>query len=162
MVFSTNTVIVIIVNPPLRHWHQPEQFIGECYLNDSQWKPGCYAVFWLRKVKLKFWSQSWVRWSSLHPHIPCFRINFDVMYSAINLPVLQENNHLQLQSCRDPNDTHSIKSKNFFISRKTTNFSSMTLSVSLQNEACKSNSYSAGTNLALIHKGRNKWQQPWP
>jgi hypothetical protein len=78
------------------------------------------------------------------------------MYSGTNLPVSQENNHLQLQSSRESNDTCSIKSKNFLTSRKTSNFSSMTLSVSLQNEACKFNSYSAGTNLSLIHKGRNK------
>lgn len=97
-----------------------------------------------------------------HLHILPFRIHFDTMYSGINLPVSPENNYLQLQSSIRSNETCSRESRNFFTSRITTNFSSMTLLVSLQNEAGNFNSYSEGTNLSLIHKGRNTWQQPWP
>ena len=150
------------MNPSLWHKHQPQKFIGVCYLNYSQWRPSYYAVFWSRKVKLKFRSLSEVRWFSPHTHILSFRINFDIMYSGINLPVSQENNYLQLQSSIQCNETCSRESINFFTSSITTNVSSMTLSVSLQNEAGNFNSYSEGTNLALIHKGRNMWQQPWP
>jgi len=103
------------------------------------------------EISVLIWSQT----TQPHPHIISFGFHFDIMYSGINLPVSPENNYLQLQSSIRSNETCSRESRNFFTSRITTNFSSMTLSVSLQNEAGNFNSYSEGTNLSLIHKGRN-------